>query len=147
MSRKKSEEITVEVTPPTVPPPGLEDLIKELREAIEKLNKTITLFSSIIAEGLKTKPYNRHIFTIATEPITSTGASYDLGFEVDEVVVIPNINAKIEFNQPVTDQTPVTLAGTSTTAKYKVKEIFYKSEKEGETGKLAVWAFWWESER
>jgi hypothetical protein len=143
MSRRKSEEITVEVTPPV----SLEDLIKELREAVEKLNKTITLFSSIIAEGLKTKPYNRHIFTIAPEPITSTGASYDLGLEVDEVVVIPNINAKIEFNQPVTDQTPVTLAGTSITAKYKVKEIFYKSEKEGETGKLAVWAFWWESER
>jgi hypothetical protein len=147
MSRRKSEEITVEVTaPPTppAPPPGLEAIVEKLREAVEKLNQTITLFLSTVAEGLRTKPYNRHIFTVAPEPITFTGAVYDLGFEVDKVIVIPTINAKIEFNQPVTDKTPALPAGSVMSAKHKVREIHYKSENEGETGILKVWAFWWE---
>jgi hypothetical protein len=158
MSRRKSEEITVEVTaPPTPPapppgvPPGLEAIVEKLREAVEKLNQTITLFLSTIAEGLstvaeglRTKPYNRHIFTVAPEPITFTGAVYDLGFEVDKVIVIPTINAKIEFNQPVTDKTPALPAGSVMSAKHTRREIHYKSENEGETGILKVWAFWWD---
>ena len=89
-------------------------------------------------------PFTGHLFTTATDPITPTGASYDLRHPVDFVMVMPTVDAYIDFDISVNPQvTPPVFAGTLFAWNMRVQRIYYQSVNVSTTGKLYVWAAWW----
>ncbi len=89
------------------------------------------------------KPFDDHKFFVATQKITSTGDKVDLGREVDFVMVMPSIDAQIDFDKPITSETPVVLGGTAYSHPQKTRIIYFKGTSSTLQGTLSVWAYWW----
>ena len=89
------------------------------------------------------KPFTDHRFFVANQPITSTGDHVDIGRNADVVMVMPTIDAQIEFDRNVESSTPIVLGGTVFTHPQRTRIIYYKAVAQNVTGSLNVWAYWW----
>jgi hypothetical protein len=89
-------------------------------------------------------PYTGHMFTIAPNPITPTGNSFDLGRIVDYIMVMPTVDAYIDFDVGVSPETtPPVFAGVLFAWNMRAQKIYYQGVNQSTTGKLYVWAAWW----
>jgi hypothetical protein len=58
------------------------------------------------------------------------------------VILVPTIDAQIEFDRNVDVSTPVVRANTSFNANnVKVRKIYYKGVTPGQEGRMNIWAF------
>ena len=86
-------------------------------------------------------PYTEHLFTKVAQPIDDKERIFPLGGTWEAIIVYPEIDAYIEFDNPITDRTPIVPGGTTFNAEMYVREVHYKSATTGLTGDLYVWAF------
>jgi hypothetical protein len=111
------------------------EIPKEIPKAIEKVVPVPP------ATIVKTKPYDEHFFTVVPKPLNYTGDYFDLGKEYDLVIVIPSIDAQIEFDKPIESSTPVVAGGTALNAELKVRRIYFKAVSTTVEGTISIWAF------
>lgn len=90
------------------------------------------------------KPFDGHHFFVATQKITSLGDRVDLGRDVDFVMVMPSIDAQIDFDTAINNQTPVVLGGTAYSHPEKTRTIYFKGTSTTLTGTLSIWEYWWD---
>ena len=107
------------------------ELIRLLRSIDEKLDRI----------GVKIRPYTEHLFTKAVQPIDAKERVFDLQEPWDMVIVKPEIDAYIEFDKGITDNTPIITANRTFSAELRMRKIYYKAANPGETGNLWIWVF------
>jgi hypothetical protein len=90
---------------------------------------------------VKQVPFTEHLFTRVEQKIDDKERVFDLGGVYEAIIVVPEIDAYIEFDKPITDRTPPVAGGTALNAEIYVREVHYKSAIPGMTGELSVWAF------
>ncbi|MEM0232577.1 MAG: hypothetical protein QXL22_01000 [Candidatus Nezhaarchaeales archaeon] len=130
--RMKVAEIEVAAPPPR--PPTIESVLASISR----------LLSEVSEKGFKLRQYTDHKFIIAPEEITYEGAMHDLGLDYNAAILVPSIDARIEINKPVGDNTPVILARTALNLDNMViREIYYKGLTPGLVGTMSIWAFRW----
>ena len=100
--------------------------------------KTVSAQEIVYVEDV---PYKEHWFTTAERPITDTEQVFDLEGVWKSVIVLPEVDAHIEFDKPIDDRTPYIPGGATFNAIMEVKEIHYKNRIPGTTGNLYVWVF------
>ncbi|MEM2941433.1 MAG: hypothetical protein QW304_07795 [Thermoproteota archaeon] len=111
--------------PPTPPP----------TTALEKL------LNQLISEGVKTRPYDDHVFTVTEKPITFDGDKLDLGDVYDAVVLMPSVDCQIELDREIQTNTPTVFAFTAFNVEHKVRTIHFKGTSTTVIGTLSIWAF------
>ncbi len=126
-----SEEIVSERT--YISPPSITEI-----QQLQQLQQVVPPLISVIE-----RPFDGHRFFVAPQKITSTGDKIDLGREVDFVMVMPSIDAQIDFDTQITDQTPVVLGGTVYSHPQRTRVIYFKGTSSTLQGTLSVWAYWW----
>ncbi len=105
---------------------------------VQQLQQIVPPVLSIIQ-----KPFDGHKFFVSYKKITSTGNKIDLDREADFVMVMPSIDAQIDFDNEVSDQTPVVPGGTVFSHPHKTSKIYFKGTSKTSEGTLSVWAYWW----
>jgi hypothetical protein len=99
--------------------------------------------SQVAVQQFMEKPWTGHKFVVAPQDITSDGATFSLGRTVDYVMVMPTVDAYIEFDTGVSDSTPPVPGGTLFAWNMQVSTISYKALSDTLKGKLYIWAAWW----
>jgi hypothetical protein len=95
--------------------------------------------------GTKDRPYDGHLFAVAAEALTNKGNSTDIGRPADFVMVLPSIDAQLEFDKSVEASTPVVSGGTLYRHPQRVRKIFHKASSATLAGTVSFWAYWWNS--
>jgi len=104
----------------------------------------LTTVTTELTRRFMEMPFTGHAFTIAQNPISPTGNSFDLGRTVDYIMVMPTVDAYIDFDVGVSPETtPPIFAGTLFSWNMRVQKIYYQSVNQSSTGKLYIWAAWW----
>jgi len=125
-------------------PTGQTGTAAGVSQVLEEAAKAAEERPVVVARYFKELPWNGHIFDTAPTPITNKGDKYDFGRVVDYVMVVPTIDAQIEFDKSVNPTTPVISGGTTFPWNLRVKTVYYKGVSTTLTGQLYVFAAWWE---
>jgi len=139
----KAPVVAAEKRPRLFVPTGETATAAGISQIIAEAAKAVQAAPVAVAPYFKELPWDQHLFTTAPQPVTIKGDKYDLGRVVDFVMVLPTIDAQIEFDQPVEPVTPVITGGTIFQWNLRVRTIYYKAVSETLQGQLYVFAAWW----
>jgi len=106
----------------------------------EQFNRFI---GEYLSAGVIERPFSGHNFFVAAEELNNTGARTDLGRVVDFVMVMPTIDAQIDFDNDIKASTPVVSGGTIFRWNLRVRTIYHKAVSTTLTGQLYVWVAWY----
>jgi hypothetical protein len=116
---------------------GLERVPATTQEAFMSL-------AQVLAVGVKERPYDGHSYFIAAEPLNATGNDTDIGRTVDFLMILPSIDAQIDFDdQPIKQSTPTVSGGTILKHPVRSRVIHHKAVSTTLKGTLSVFAYWW----
>ncbi len=121
-------------TPGSVPP-----LI-----ALPKIPTLADVLTLLAKSGIKARTFDHHEFAVATQPLDIRGNQTSLARTVDEVMVIPSIDAQVDFDTAIGPTTPAISGGLSYRHPQRTKAINFKATSPVLTGTLSFWSYWWD---
>jgi len=99
----------------------------------------------LLTVGIKDRPYDGHLFAVASEPLNAQGNTTDIGRPADFIMVLPSIDAQLEFDKSVDSATPVVSGGTLYKHPQRVRKINHKATSTTLVGTVSYWSYWWNS--
>lgn len=115
-----------ELVRPPVGPATLEDIVKVL-----------------FTIGVKERPYDEWRFSTAKQPLTILGGSEDIGHIADISLIIPSIDAQIDFDtHQIEPNTPVQSGGTVLRHPARHRRINYKATSTTLQGTVSYFSYW-----
>jgi len=101
-------------------------------------------------QAVKSVPYNGHLFAKSPYRLSAIPAKYTLPHRADHIIVMGTLDAQVEFDRNVSDDTPVSAAFSPESFSMIVKDYisyqipsYFIDSNPGATGDMYVWILWY----